>query len=971
DAVAGNPGALALLSFTASRLWELRDRQFHRLTRRAYEAMGGVGGALGQHAEETIAALGAEERRLVREAFRHLVTAEGTRAQLSVADLGQVLASGNASAVIDKLVAARLLVIAEHEDGARVEVVHEALLGAWPRAQQWIREDADSARMRDQVRSAARQWEERGRAHGLLWRDEALAELERWRRHHEAHGLTATERAFADASRAAAARGRRGRRLGLISAFAALGVALAVMFWLRSEAARQRGLADERAREIQAQLVRNNIDRGHKALLGGNVEEALEALDAAHGMGARTHAVRFMLARARESREAELATLGGHAGQVWFSTFSPDGTRVLTSGQDPAVHVWDAATGRELHVLRGHAPPVVVAWSPGGEVATADAAGTIRLWTGDGRLRASIPGGRGTSNWIAFASTGEHLAVAKADGSVAIADPRSGEVVRTWTADPTAVEVVHFDPAGKRVVTAGTAGTAIVWSLEGRALARLEGHTAPIWHVTFDPTGEQVVTASLDATARVWDSRSGKTIHRLVGHEERVTNVAVDRHTRRIATASADTTVRVWSLETGEILATLRGHTAQVTGVIFAPDDQLVSIAGDGTARVWDLSHGIQTAMYHHGGLLKRVDLDPTAQRLATASSAGTAKLWDLRRQSRLETYASPVARAGEGGTVSPHPVVATGRLARIGRGGLAVWDLATSQQWAWSAPDIVEGALSADGRIAIAVDAEGFIHVLDAKGKRQQRFRGPGPGVACIAAFPDGRRAATCGPGGLVAVWDLATGKLVAEREVGAVNAMTLSRDGGALFAFQSTAQPEGKAAGWLLPGDLSRAAAPLDHDGSLIDARFSPDGARLATLSFDGTARIWSRDGVLEATLRHGASVMAAAWSSDGSWLATGTTVGTLTIWERPSWQPRKAIEAHVNFIPALAIDDRDSLIASGSGDGLVKLWDVETLLQVARIPTGKTVRQLVFERDRLLVSGPLATQSWRCDRYGQSRP
>ncbi len=44
--------------------------------------MGGVGGALGQHAEETIAALGADERRLVREAFRHLVTAEGTRAQL-------------------------------------------------------------------------------------------------------------------------------------------------------------------------------------------------------------------------------------------------------------------------------------------------------------------------------------------------------------------------------------------------------------------------------------------------------------------------------------------------------------------------------------------------------------------------------------------------------------------------------------------------------------------------------------------------------------------------------------------------------------------------------------------------------------------------------------------------------------------------------------------------------------------------
>src|SRR5262249_55167567 len=40
--VADQPGALALLSFTASRLWELRDRKFRQLGRKAYAAVGGV-----------------------------------------------------------------------------------------------------------------------------------------------------------------------------------------------------------------------------------------------------------------------------------------------------------------------------------------------------------------------------------------------------------------------------------------------------------------------------------------------------------------------------------------------------------------------------------------------------------------------------------------------------------------------------------------------------------------------------------------------------------------------------------------------------------------------------------------------------------------------------------------------------------------------------------------------------------------
>jgi WD40 repeat protein len=369
--------------------------------------------------------------------------------------------------------------------------------------------------------------------------------------------------------------------------------------------------------------------------------------------------------------------------------------------------------------------------------------------------------------------------------------------------------------------------------------------------------------------------------------------------------------------------------------------------------------------VYHHGEFLPAAGLAPGGQRLVTASWSGTAKIWDLRRQSRLQTYASTVTGRREEGSELLTVAVEAGRLAHIGPRGIAVWDLASEAVWTRNAPDLVRGALSPDGRVAVASDSRGAIHVLDTNGNLQHQFRGPSQGAACIAIFPDGRHAATCSSGGMIAVWELATGRLVVERQVGAVSQIIMSRDGGALLAYEAdTQQLQGNTSAWLLPSDLS-GAVRIDHGAVLLNALFSPDGDRLVTLSLDGTARIWRRDGALDATLHHSGAPAVAAWSSDGSWLATGTWAGTLTIWDRSTWRAHKAIDAHVNFIRALQIDNRDTVIASVGGDGVVKLWDVETLLQVARIPTGMDAAHLAFERDQILVTGPLATQSWRCDR------
>ena len=88
EAVEGERGALPLLAFAVSRLWEQRDRERHLLTREAYGEIGGVAGALARHAERRWSASASDRRPVVRELFRNLVTAQETRA---VADREELL----------------------------------------------------------------------------------------------------------------------------------------------------------------------------------------------------------------------------------------------------------------------------------------------------------------------------------------------------------------------------------------------------------------------------------------------------------------------------------------------------------------------------------------------------------------------------------------------------------------------------------------------------------------------------------------------------------------------------------------------------------------------------------------------------------------------------------------------------------------------------------------------------------------
>jgi serine/threonine protein kinase len=215
EALAATPGALPLLQFTASRLWELRDAGRRLLTEASYEDLGGVAGALARHADAVLAGMSKAQQALARAVLERLVTPERTRAVVSVTELRALHGDpGAVDHVVQHLATMRLLVIARDADGAdhAVELVHESLLDRWPTLARWLAEDQEDAAFVARLRSAAQEWEKRDRDEGLLWRGAPASEARRWHAHYRGV-LPRREQDYLDAVLTLDARTTRRRRL--------------------------------------------------------------------------------------------------------------------------------------------------------------------------------------------------------------------------------------------------------------------------------------------------------------------------------------------------------------------------------------------------------------------------------------------------------------------------------------------------------------------------------------------------------------------------------------------------------------------------------------------------------------------------------------------------------------------------------------------------------------------------------------
>jgi WD40 repeat protein len=601
-------------------------------------------------------------------------------------------------------------------------------------------------------------------------------------------------------------------------------------------------------------------------------------------------------------------TLVGHDGPLAALAWSNDGAHIASGGADRVIRIWDAESGRCHRSLVGHTGGVFdVAFSPDGTVlVSAGADGTVRVWDVDSGTERHVLRGHILPVYaVAFHPDGRRFASAGGDTVVKLWDAARGTELLTLQGHDTPVGRLQFDADGSRLASCGVIRGTLIWDLESRAVVhRLtqpgDYRFTPDFATGFFafPTGEfgahDVVEKAIDKAGI-----GVRGIHSL----------DADGTGRIVAVAAADDTIRVVDRETATTLVTHRGHIGPARRVVLRADARRLASAGaDGTVRVWavpDPNEPVPFSGFHEHNVTA-VAFTRDGSRLAAGDYIGCIAVWDPATGKRVVKLGSHYLRR-KSQTVALE--LGTGKPIVQGKTPLKNY---THYSAGTSARDPIVECFTSEG------------HGGEVKG---------------VAFTPDGRTLVSAGAEKLI-VWNLADGSLVREVEHPAlVSSLAVSPDG----TLAATGCWDGLVRVFRIPtGEL--VAALEGHTHNVMSVAFHPGGRHLASGSRDHTVIVWDveRRGVKHRLRRHGNTVAVVRYTPDGKRLVTGGLDKVIHVWDAETGRYESSLHSHSEGVTSLEFSsDGRWLVSASDGaadtDSHVWLWNFDRYREGALVGYG----------------------------------
>ncbi len=427
------------------------------------------------------------------------------------------------------------------------------------------------------------------------------------------------------------------------------------------------------------------------------------------------------------------------------------------------------------------------------------------------------------------------------------------------------VQELAISPNGLIVGSAHDDNSVKIWDTETESeLVGFKGHTEVINKLSFSSDNTRLASCSTDETIIVWDVKKRKQQSKLIGHKDNIKAITfspVDKEL--LVSGSSDGTVRMWNSTTGKELAIIStGHTSSVKALAFTADNaMLCSGASNGTVQIWDVNTGKEFP-------------SPSFPHQDTTTVIGFSSDATLFASNGIETKVNSEGKAT--------------MTSWMNYGKTQFWMMPTGDELTTFKGDAIDIAFSPDNKLAAFGLRESLIVFFDVNsGDLLHSIEVDKAFDRKVVFSPNGKLIATYGKRVSTRIWYTDTLKEISPPQMDNANALAFSPD--------------------------SKQLALYHTDGIELWSVMETEIKQLKTVKFHTQNHLYYQNVIL--------------FSPDGKYLLEATTSWLeypIQIWNVEDGKKINSLNGHKQWIHALAISHDGKLLASGSADGTILLWD-----------------------------------------------